>query len=392
LILAFLTVALTQTTPGLCADRILPVTGSKNAPVSGSTGKTILPVGLSTIAHSIVLLVAVDGDTTPPNCSGTPTNVVSGLGTGVIPVTATNCPIVIVKSFVNGMAPEGKLASASPLTIVALTTTDPDWPHGMDRGGEIVPGVSAVIPGDTDMMDHAMGAPTVALDGNTVAKLSRLSIEPIATDVGTPTMSDTGTNDGGASTTTTHSAVCPAAVLTVIVAVPGATANILNWGGLPSTGGTGVTIATFGLLLDAVRAWFVASDGKTIAVIVAVVTDPGVAGASRRTADGVRLTPVVPTTGSVTYTINSAVALLSVASAVIVATPALRPSMTPVTPLADTVSVKTSAMVGSLLFHVTSCLDVLTGSTVAVTDLVRPTSTQKAFALTLTDEVLILVG
>jgi hypothetical protein len=208
--------------------------------------------------------------------------------------------MLIVKSFVKGITPPGKLASASPFAIVALTTIEPVCPHGIGNIGGIGSGVSVVMVGDTDTIDHDMGALFVAFDGWTVARFSRLSTDPIGAVAGMPVISVTGTNAGAASTTTIHTAVCPPAVLTVIVAVPGATAITLNSSGFPDTG---VTIAISGLLLVAVRVWFVAFAGKMTAVKTPVVADVGEAippGALKRSADGVRFTPVVPKTGSET--------------------------------------------------------------------------------------------
>ena len=87
--------------------------------------------------------------------------------------------------------------------------------------------------------------------------LARLRTEPIATVVKLSVAPVIGINEVTSTTVTTHVAVIPFEVLKVMVAVPGLIAFILNW--LAKL--VGVTSATDGLLLLAVRVWFDAFPG-----------------------------------------------------------------------------------------------------------------------------------
>jgi len=115
-----------------------------------------------------------------------------------------------------------------------------------------------------------------------------------------------------------------------------------------------------------------------MAVIVAIVTGSGsscvpvVPGASRRSVVGEIVMPVVFTSWSTTFTIKVTEAPLSVAIAVIVAVPGLRPKIVPLTSELLTLLVYTSAISGSLLTQFISCFEVPVGNTCAITFAVCP--------------------
>ena len=152
----------------------------------------------------------------------------------------------------------------------------------------------------------------------------------------------------------------PSAVVTVIVAVPGAMAV---------TNPLAFTVATAELLLDHVTFLLVASAGTTVAV--SVVVEPTLSVAA-----GVTVTPVGGITCSLTVTVAVALCPPSSVVTVILAVPG---AMALTNPLALTV-----AIAELLLAHVTFRLVALAGNTLAVSVSVPPTVSERAVALNVT--------
>ena len=239
-----------------------------------------------------------------------------------------------------------QVAVLLPSTVVTVIVAVPSAMAVTTPDAETV--ATAVL-----LLDHVTALFVAVLGATTAISVPVLpsSIESVVASSDTPVTDTVGGGGGGAAVTVTVAVAgkLPSAVVTVMVAVPAATAV---------TTPVGETVATAPLDVAHVTDWFVAVMGKTLAVSVPVVP------ATSDSEPGVSVTPVTGIVAAVTVTVAVAGKLPSLVVTVMIAVPAATADTTPV---AETV-----ATAGSDVDHVTALFEAVAGKTVSVSVPVVP--------------------